>query len=258
MLATLKSPFVLWLHAKGFGGAWDAPYEFRQQFADEDDPEPPDIVEPPELVLPSEYDPDELWGYARCYAGQVLVLDACIGALLDALLISAQSDSTLLMLTSPRGFPMGEHLRVGAAPPALYGELLHVPWMIRQPDHEGASRRRQSLVQSSDMFATLLAWFDQTCELPMEQSAVLLARAADDADAADAIRPHSAARCGEQIAIRTAKWFFRRESADEVELFVKPDDRCEANEVAVRCAEVVSELDQLATNLLTHPVRRTT
>ena len=30
-------------------------------------------------------------------------------------------------VTSPRGFPLGEHRRIGECDQALYGELLHVP-----------------------------------------------------------------------------------------------------------------------------------
>ncbi len=42
-------------------------------------------------------------------------------------------------------------------------------------------------------------------------------------------------------AIRTAGWFLRA-TADSQQLFLKPDDRYEVNEVADRCPEVVAEL----------------
>ena len=32
------SPTLLWIHARGMSGPWDAPLELRNQFADEDDP----------------------------------------------------------------------------------------------------------------------------------------------------------------------------------------------------------------------------
>ena len=37
------------------------------------------------------------------------------------------------MLISPRGFPLGEHWRVGPCDDALFGELVHVPWMMQFP-----------------------------------------------------------------------------------------------------------------------------
>jgi hypothetical protein len=54
-----------------------------------------------------------------------------------------------------------------------------------------------------------------------------------------------------QRAIRTPAWLLRESRADgEVrhELFAKPDDRCEANEVSSRCGEIpallAAELDR--------------
>ena len=66
-------------------GPWDAPLALRQQFADEDDPEPPEFVEPPDRVLPDDFDPDELLGITHAYAGQVALVDLCLGMLLDAI-----------------------------------------------------------------------------------------------------------------------------------------------------------------------------
>ena len=54
------------------------------------------------------------------------------------------SDETLLTLTSSRGFPLGEHGRVGPCDGALFGELVHVPWMIRLPDAAGAALRSRT------------------------------------------------------------------------------------------------------------------
>jgi hypothetical protein len=50
---------------------------------------------------------------------------------------------------------------------------------------------------------------------------------------------------GSQRAIRTPAWYLR--AAEKPELFTKPDDRCEVNNVAVRCQDVVEcLLDALA------------
>jgi len=35
-----REPALVWVHARGMSGPWDAPLELRNQFADEDDPEP--------------------------------------------------------------------------------------------------------------------------------------------------------------------------------------------------------------------------
>jgi hypothetical protein len=50
---------------------------------------------------------------------------------------------------------------------------------------------------------------------------------------------------GDQRAIRTAAWFLRESKLDagqQYELFAKPDDRWEANEVSSRCGDIVELL----------------
>ena len=107
-LQQASSPFLLWIHARGMDGLWDAPFCLRNQFADGEDPVPPSFVVPPQQKLPDDYDPDELLGVMQAYAGQVALVDIWLGALLDVL----ANRPTTLLLTSPRGFPIGEHLRV--------------------------------------------------------------------------------------------------------------------------------------------------
>ncbi len=58
--------------------------EFRNHFADEDDPEPPAFVQPPERLLNAGFDPDEVLGLVQAYSGQVALVDQCLGMLLEA------------------------------------------------------------------------------------------------------------------------------------------------------------------------------
>ena len=45
------------------------------------------------------------------------------------------------------------------------------------------------------------------------------------------------------LALRTPAWLLVRRQDGQRELFAKPDDRWEANEVANRCPEAVEQLD---------------
>lgn len=148
-------PQLLWIHARGMNGSWDAPLELRQQFADEDDPTPAEDVEPPQERLAKDHDPDELLRISHAYAGQVAVVDSGLQAFLQAIDELPQRESTLFAVTSPRGYPLGEHLRLGECDQALYGELLHVPCYVRFPQNEGALLRTQDLCQPADLFSTL-------------------------------------------------------------------------------------------------------
>ncbi len=240
-LHEVTAPSLLWIHARGMDGAWDAPLEFRNQFADEEDPEPPDFVEPPSRVLNANYDPDELLGIVHAYAGQVSLLDACLGGLLNALADSEFGREALLIFTSPRGFPLGEHRRVGSADERLYGELLHTPLLLRFPDAAAATARSHALTQPADLFPTLLDWFDILDEAHTGRALSLLPFARGQCNAT---RDRVCSIFGPQRAIRTPAWFLR-ESPSQRELYAKPDDRCEVNEVADRCPEVTDELVKL-------------
>jgi arylsulfatase A-like enzyme len=240
-IAEDSGPQLAWVHSRGLAGAWDAPWELRQQFADEEDPDAPHFLQPPELLLPPDYDPDELLGITHAAAGQVVAIDACLGTLLAGLHDSGIADDALLVFTSPRGFPLGEHRRVGPIENALYGELLHVPLMLRFPDGRGAMARSPTLAQPPDLFATLLEWFGQAAGDVWGRS--LLGHAeSQHAPLAD----RAGAAGTNERAIRTPGWFLRISSdadgASTNELFAKPDDRWEANEVASRCPEVVEQL----------------
>ena len=105
-IARPHEPFLLWMHARGMNGPWDAPAEFRHRFVDEEDPPPPAFVDVPNEPFAAGSDPDRLLGLASAYAGQVALLDSCLGALLDAFDQSPLAENTLLLLTSSRGFPL--------------------------------------------------------------------------------------------------------------------------------------------------------
>ncbi len=237
-----RPPFLLWLHARGMQGAWDAPYELRCRFANEDDPTTPDFVDPPSMRADHHFDPDELLGVTHGYAGQVVVCDVCLGALLDVVASAPWANETLVVFTSPRGYPLGEHNLVGAPDGArhgaLYGELLHVPLLVRIPGSAYAAQRTHALVQPADLFATLCDWFELPSGVDPLMSTSLLAIAQERQAPC---RDRLCCVAGDQKSIRTPAWFMRRE-ANQCELFAKPDDRWELNEVSDRCPDVVEEL----------------
>ncbi len=234
-LATRSHPYCLWLHAAAMNAAWDSPYAIREAFADEEDPPPPDLVSPPNYTLDAHVDPDELLGLSHAYAGEVCALDRVLDAFLDAVSQLPTADQTLLIVTSPRGFPLGEHGKVGTAGDHLFGETLHVPLLVRLADRHCASRRCRSLVQPADLGATLYDWFGLLA--PDDHwGTSLLAPATIDPK-----RSLVAVADGEQ-ALRTPIWHFRSQPPTSPLLFAKPDDRWEVNEVADRCPDVVAEL----------------
>jgi arylsulfatase A-like enzyme len=249
-LSDANTPFLLWVHAEGMQGLWDAPFELRTRWSDEDDPDPPSFVEPPVRMLAEETDPDELLGVMHAYAAQVAVLDECLEWFLAAFLESPRSRDTLLLFMSPRGYPLGEHRHVGSVDHAVYGELLRTPLLMRFPNARGAACRSQAIVQPPDFFASLMEWLGGPIT-PRAWGRSLLPLAEGDEWPRDrALAVHGAER-----AIRTPAWFLRRaapESESEpaaIELYVKPDDQWEVNEVSDRLPHVVEELLSVLQNL---------
>ncbi|NQT16751.1 MAG: sulfatase-like hydrolase/transferase [Planctomycetes bacterium] len=238
-LESAREPFLLWCHLRGLAAPWDAPLEFRTRYAEEGDPDPPEWAEPPCRMLGEHCDPDELLGISQAYAGQVSLLDDCVGALQEFLQASPIFQSTLFTLASVRGFPLGEHRRVGACDDALYGELVHVPLLMRFPDALGRAARSQALVRLADLVPTLLDWWGIAEEQPSPDVGSLLPLVRGEVES---IRDRLCLALGEnEWAIRTPAWFLRH--ADAAELFTKPDDYWEVNNVADRCQPVVELLE---------------
>ena len=237
VIARQREPYLLWIHSRGMSGAWDAPLEYRNAFRDEEDPQPGDFTAPPLIKKSGGFDPDELLRYVHAYAGQVTVMDLCLGALLDAAEEHRMAKDTLFAFTSPRGYPLGEHGQVGPVEDALYGEVLNVPLLLRLPQGAGALMRTQELIQPSDLH-------DLLREQLVPGSPSLLMDIAEGRDHPP--RDIACAVATGERAIRTPAWFLRvvRSDPDEprVELFAKSDDRWEVNEVASRAAEVALEL----------------
>lgn len=253
-LPELKPPFLLWMHSRGMEAPWDAPYCVRESFAAEDDPFPPDFTAVPSCQLPVDFDPDELLGMVQAYAGQVVSVDECLAGLLTA--ISDYDDTPLLtILTSPRGFPLGEHRVVGNHCPVLYSETLHVPYLLRYPRGQHALRRIQRTIQPADLSATLAEWY----QLSMTETQCMARSSLQVATGTTGrLDDRACAVHDNQRVFRTPAWQLKVQgtfkegekvaSGDmiSVELFTKPDDRLEVNNVFERCPEIVREMYKAA------------
>ncbi len=238
-------PCLLWVHSQGLCGAWDAPYELRQEFQDEEDPDPPRWIEPPFETLAADADPDHLLGIMQAYAGQLRVVDDCVEDFLELVDAEVHAGNALWTLLAPRGFPLGEHGQVGlAAAAAMQGELLHVPWLIRGPGTLAGPARSSALVGLADLPGTLAAWLSGGAGGASFAGNLLSLVSGDRETLRDAL----GFRGTEDSAVRTRAWFCRVASTGQeaARLYVKPDDRWEVNDVHDRCPEVLAELSALA------------
>jgi arylsulfatase A-like enzyme len=217
-------PFLFWAHFKGFRGLWDFPLSYRQQYQIDEDPEPYSDLAVPEIVG-NNIDPDVRQSVAEAYSGGVSLLDETLAGLLAILREEGLDQNTVLLFMSVRGFSLGEHDRIGSND-ELYGENVHLPLFVRFPDDSFAGFRSQTLLQPADIWQIL-----GKAELPEEPAAV-----------------NPFLRIGNEVMV-TPDWFVYQKPAG-VELYVKPDDRWETNDVADRCPHVLEALQVGAGSVL--------
>jgi len=90
------------------------------------------------------------------YAGEVTLVDAWVGRLLDRVRELGLYDNTLIIHVSDHGEPFGEHGIIRKAMALNYDELVHAPLAIRHPQGVGAGTRVSALTQSVDLMPTIL------------------------------------------------------------------------------------------------------
>ena len=224
---TTHPDLFVWCHLKGFRGFWDFPMKYRNKYKDEDDPVPYSDVAIPQFRQ-SEFDHDFMQSVLEAYCGGITVFDDVLAALLDTL--SSQSSETLFALLATRGFSLGEHHTIGTDD-AIYAESVHLPLFLRFPGGQWQATRSSALIQPADVGAFFADGqpLRQLLETEREHH-----------------RDHLLIRNSNgERAVMTPDWFLKtvpNHPAERVELYVKPDDRWEVNDVSVRCPETVEQL----------------
>jgi arylsulfatase A-like enzyme len=251
-VAPRGKPRLVWLHARGMYGPWDAPRDLQRVLLDDDDLSPIQSIALPDFVINSADDPDTAFRYACAYAAQIMVVDACMETLIQA--IDAEGDdSWLVTLLGARGFPLGEHGRIGGVDSRTHAEQLQVPWLIRFPDGRPQLARVGALTSHYDLMPSLVDWIDLDGKLDRSGFAGM-----SIVPFASSIRTPwrdaTISKSTNSRSIRTATWCLREDVAPQdaaatatkaesiAELYVRPDDRWEANDIAKLCPEVVEEL----------------
>jgi arylsulfatase A-like enzyme len=172
------------------------------------------------------------------YGAAVAYLDSGLERFFDELRREDWIDDVLVLFTTDRGLALGEHGVVGEHRPWLHDELIHLPLIARLPRAAEAGRRIPTLSQSVDIMPTLLDAFG----LPIPASVHGHRLRPLIRGEVNEIRAYACAglRIGEAVewALRTPQWGFLlplrplpEESPRSPQLYVKPDDRWEVNNV---------------------------
>jgi arylsulfatase A-like enzyme len=246
---------LLWIDLPYLLLPWDLTDDVLETYfpdaCEPDDGEPPLspwVGPPPTTVAPD--DVTTLLRLQRTYAAAVTEFDAQLGRFLEAFRESNAKDDWLFVLTAPFGLPLGDHGIVGLQRPWLHEELVHLPFILRLPQAAGAGRRVDALTLTMDLPATIRDFFHLPAagsqghsvlpmchgKAPSERTEVVCALRTDDA---------------EEWALRTREWAFVLPVKVPVgdpprspQLYVKPDDRHEVNNVLQHNQELAEELER--------------
>ncbi|MEQ8846301.1 hypothetical protein [Botrimarina sp.] len=201
----------LWLHTRGLLGPWDAPAELLDGLLDEEDPAPELDPRPATAEGLADDDADARFAAACRYAMQVRVLDACLGSWLELADAVMEGSRWRLVLAGVGGYSLGEHGAIGASDPRLYSERQHAPVLIRDGRPETRFTRDARLLRLDDAL-----------------------RESIGGQRASSGRLRLTSASGAAV-LRREDWMLRRPAPEEegpAELYAKPDDRWEQNDVA--------------------------
>ncbi len=250
-----RDDWLLWIEFATLLQPWEPPPEYQTPYF-EDEPDPEDVEEeeetpqeamhrePPQPLTevvygPIDRDDDELFVRLHSsYAAALTYFDGGVGRILDHL--DDTLDQTLIVVTTDVGQALGEHGVVGVHD--VHEENVHLPLLLRLPGADAAGQRIAALTQTVDLAPTLADVFE--VPLPDAQGFTLLPLIYGDVEK---VRDFACAWLPNAACLRTAEWAFVLPQLDGVEqapqLFVKPDDRGEVNNVSAHHLEQAEELE---------------
>lgn len=233
---------LLWLHFSGLSQSWDSPMELRNQFVGPDDPEAYALSDPPRQSFDSAVDdPDLLVSIQAALTAQIAVIDQLLDIFLNFVAEHPIASKAHLAITSPRGYSLGGGGQVGIGT-SLSSESVNVPLLLSLAGDEDrfSNVRSHSLVQNS-LVAALIEQLGQ--DVADHDWQFLSSHCAVFTD--DQSEPVFLDGKNER-ALQNRFWKLihrQEENGDEQwRLYVKPDDRWDANDVSSRCPQIIEEL----------------
>jgi arylsulfatase A-like enzyme len=153
-----RSRFFLWIHWFHPHRAYNPPPRYAAMFAPNYSGPATDQNDFAMKVWRERIDlPADDIAYMRgLYDGEVAFSDAQVGRVLDELARLDLAGNTMIVITSDHGEILYEHEHYFGHDIALYDECTMIPLVVGMPAAQAASRRVPGLVQSIDMFPTVL------------------------------------------------------------------------------------------------------
>ncbi len=257
--------WLLWVELAPLLPPWQTPNEFVEPYfseepleeeAEETEEEPMEEIEPlaplddPQPGLIDREDDELYLRLQTSYAAAVSYLDAGIAELLETLQELGLDEETTVIVLSDTGLSLGEHGMVGPVRSWLHEEVLHLPLLVRLPGKAEAGRHVTALTQNVDLAPTLVEMLGLAPFPCHGQSLVPLLHGR-----AEQARAYACA--GRQVhegiewCLRTLDWSFllpvqpsSEDPGRTAQLYVKPDDRWEVNNVLQHYLDWSERLEQ--------------
>ena len=135
------------------------------------------------------------------YDGEVAYLDRQVGRLLDFLESRGMLENTLVAVVADHGENLGDH-GINFRHVGLWDSTTHVPLMIRWPGRDREGQRFDGLVQTLDLFPTLVA--AAGLPVPPQDGTDLRELTGKGHDGRRAVFSEHAGRLG--VSVRTKDW----------------------------------------------------
>jgi arylsulfatase A-like enzyme len=247
--------WLVWVDWPALTPPWDVPEQYLHPYFPEEQDEDGEAPRPwldPDWGPISVNDDIDLERLQNTYAAAVSHVDAHLGLLREELKERGLTEELLLCITAQCGLALGEHGVMGDCRPWLHEEVIHVPLIVRLPAGAQAGRRVSALTQPVDLLPTFLEAFGQPVPAAVHGHNLwpLLRGQAEQVRAyACAGRRMEAAT---EYALHTPEWGFLLPEGTTVELpprglqlYVKPDDRWEVNNVLQHHLDLAEHLEKV-------------
>jgi arylsulfatase A-like enzyme len=240
---------ILWIGGPSLAPPWKLPKSVLAAYADEEadaEEQPVPLADPDVGLAP--VDLDELDRLHAAYAGVISYFDTQLGRVLDHLRKKKRIEEYVVCVTASSGLPLGEHSMTGMVRGWMHEETAHIPLIVRLPGAERPGERVSALTQPTDLMPTFQEILGVHVPATRGRSLAGLVRAEDGF-----IRPYavSGLRVGasEEWLLRTPELALLLpistldgDPPRQPQLYAKPDDRWEVNDLAPRHEEYVQEL----------------
>ncbi len=155
-----RDNLLLWVDCFDPHEPWDPPPPYNRMYTDPNYTGK-DIIHPIPRQVEGYLTPEELNHIKMLYAGKITLCDHWLGKFLDKIKEMGLYDNSLIIFTTDHGAPFGEHGYIKKAQPGLHENLVRIPLIIRHPDGIGAGERKKALVETTEIFPTILDFLNQ-------------------------------------------------------------------------------------------------